>query len=248
MRTISRRDYAGMFGPTTGDRCAWRLRAVHRGGGGPHHLRRRGQVRRRQGHPRRHGPVPGARLRRGRGHGHHQRADPRPLGHRQGRRRHQGRAHRGIGKAGNPDTQPAWTSSSAPGTEAIAGEGQILTAGGIDAHIHFICPQQIEEALMSGVTTMLGGGTGPATGTNATTCTPGPWNISACCRRPNPAHEPGLSRQGQRQPARGAGGADARRRHGPEAARGLGHHAGGHRLLPGVAERSTCRWPSTPTR
>jgi len=64
-----------------------------------------------------------------------------------------------------------------PGTEAIAGEGQILTAGGIDAHIHFICPQQIEEALMSGVTTMLGGGTGPATGTNATTCTPGPWNI-----------------------------------------------------------------------
>ena len=64
-----------------------------------------------------------------------------------------------------------------PGTEAIAGEGQILTAGGIDAHIHFICPQQIEDALMSGVTTMLGGGTGPATGTNATTCTPGPWNI-----------------------------------------------------------------------
>ena len=64
-----------------------------------------------------------------------------------------------------------------PGTEAIAGEGQILTAGGIDSHIHFICPQQVEEALMSGVTTMLGGGTGPATGTNATTCTPGPWNI-----------------------------------------------------------------------
>ena len=83
----------------------------------------------------------------------------------------------GIGKAGNPDVQPGVDIVIGPGTEAIAGEGQILTAGGIDAHIHFICPQQIEEALMSGVTTMLGGGTGPATGTNATTCTPGPWNI-----------------------------------------------------------------------
>ena len=82
-----------------------------------------------------------------------------------------------IGKAGNPDVQPNVDIIIGPATEAIAGEGQILTAGGIDAHIHFICPQQIEEALMSGVTTMLGGGTGPATGTNATTCTPGPWNI-----------------------------------------------------------------------
>lgn len=84
----------------------------------------------------------------------------------------------GIGKAGNPDTQPGVNIVIGPGTEAIAGEGLIATAGGIDAHIHFICPQQIEEALMSGVTTMLGGGTGPATGTNATTCTPGPWNIN----------------------------------------------------------------------
>ena len=82
-----------------------------------------------------------------------------------------------IGKAGNPDTQPDVDVVIGPGTEAIAGEGKILTAGGIDAHIHFICPQQIEEALMSGITTMLGGGTGPATGTNATTCTPGPWHI-----------------------------------------------------------------------
>ena len=82
-----------------------------------------------------------------------------------------------IGKAGNPDTQPDVDLVIGPGTEAIAGEGKILTAGGIDAHIHFICPQQIEEALMSGITTMLGGGTGPATGTNATTCTPGPWHI-----------------------------------------------------------------------
>jgi len=82
-----------------------------------------------------------------------------------------------IGKAGNPDIQPGVDIVIGPGTEVIAGEGLIATAGGIDAHIHFICPQQIEEALMSGVTTMLGGGTGPATGTNATTCTPGPWHI-----------------------------------------------------------------------
>ena len=82
-----------------------------------------------------------------------------------------------IGKAGNPDIQDNINVLIGPGTEIIAGEGQILTAGGIDAHIHFICPQQVEEALMSGVTTMLGGGTGPATGTKATTCTPGPWHI-----------------------------------------------------------------------
>jgi urease subunit alpha len=83
----------------------------------------------------------------------------------------------GVGKAGNPDTQAGVDILIGPGTEVIAGEGQIITAGAIDAHIHFICPQQVEEALMSGVTTMLGGGTGPATGTNATTCTPGPWHI-----------------------------------------------------------------------
>lgn len=82
-----------------------------------------------------------------------------------------------IGKAGNPDIQPDIDIIIGPCTEVIAGEGQILTAGAIDAHIHFICPQQIEEALMSGVTTMIGGGTGPATGTNATTCTPGAWHI-----------------------------------------------------------------------
>ena len=83
----------------------------------------------------------------------------------------------GIGKAGNPDIQPGVDIVIGPGTEAIAGEGRIVTAGGIDAHIHWICPQQIEDALYSGVTTMLGGGTGPAEGTNATTCTPGPWHI-----------------------------------------------------------------------
>ena len=83
----------------------------------------------------------------------------------------------GIGKAGNPDIQPDVDIVIGPATEAIAGEGKILTAGGFDAHIHFICPQQIDDALYSGVTTMLGGGTGPATGTNATTCTPGAWHI-----------------------------------------------------------------------
>ena len=82
-----------------------------------------------------------------------------------------------IGKAGNPDIQPGVTIVIGPGTEAIAGEGKILTAGGFDTHIHFICPQQVDDALMSGITSMLGGGTGPAAGTNATTCTPGPWHI-----------------------------------------------------------------------
>ena len=84
----------------------------------------------------------------------------------------------GIGKAGNPDVQPGVTIIIGPGTEVIAGEGKILTAGGIDSHIHFICPQQVEEAISSGITTMVGGGTGPATGTSATTCTPGPWHMA----------------------------------------------------------------------
>ncbi|MGL4965301.1 MAG: urease subunit alpha [Inquilinus sp.] len=83
-----------------------------------------------------------------------------------------------IGKAGNPDIQPGVDIVIGPGTEIIAGEGKILTAGGIDCHIHFICPQQVEEAIASGVTTLVGGGTGPATGTKATTCTPGPWHIA----------------------------------------------------------------------
>ncbi len=84
----------------------------------------------------------------------------------------------GIGKAGNPDTQPGVTIIIGPGTEVIAGEGKIITAGGIDSHIHFICPQQVEEAVAAGITTMVGGGTGPATGTAATTCTPGPWHMA----------------------------------------------------------------------
>ena len=84
----------------------------------------------------------------------------------------------GIGKAGNPDVQPGVDIVIGPGTEAIAGEGKIVTAGGLDVHIHFICPQQVDDALMSGITTMMGGGTGPATGTNATTCTPGAWHLA----------------------------------------------------------------------
>ena len=87
-----------------------------------------------------------------------------------------GRIH-AIGKAGNPDVQPGVDIVVGPGTEVFAGEGKIVTAGGIDVHIHFICPQQVEEALYSGITTHMGGGTGPATGTNATTCTPGPWHL-----------------------------------------------------------------------
>src|ERR1700754_2244215 len=82
-----------------------------------------------------------------------------------------------IGRAGNPDVQPTIDIIIGPGTEVIAGEGKIVTAGGIDTHVHFICPQQIEEALYSGVTSMIGGGTGPSAGTTATTCTPGPWHI-----------------------------------------------------------------------
>jgi urease subunit alpha len=92
-----------------------------------------------------------------------------------------GRIH-AIGKAGNPDIQPNVTIVIGPGTEVIAGEGRILTAGGFDSHIHFICPQQVDDALMSGITTLLGGGTGPAEGTKATTCTPGPWHVEMMLR------------------------------------------------------------------
>ncbi len=139
-----------------------------------------------------------------------------------------------IGKAGNPDTQPGVDIVIGPGTEVISCEGSIVTAGGIDSHIHFICPQQIEEALASGVTTMLGGGTGPATGTFATTCTPGPWNIERMLQAAEafPMNLGFLGKGNASLPAalaRTGGG----RRDRPEAARGLGHHAGGDRQLPG---------------
>ena len=167
-----------MFGPTTGDRVRLGDTELdHRGREGFHHLWRGGEVRRRQGHSRRHGagadhPRAGAVdtvitnaviL----DHWGIVKAD---VGLKDG-------LIHAISKAGNPDIQPGVTIVVGPGTEVIAGEGKILTAGGFDTHIHFICPQQIEEALMSGVTSMLGGGTGPATGTFATTCTPGPWHI-----------------------------------------------------------------------
>ena len=138
-----------------------------------------------------------------------------------------------IGKAGNPDIQPGVTIVVGPGTDVIAGEGKILTAGGFDTHIHFICPQQVDEALMAGITSMLGGGTGPSHGTFATTCTPGPWHLARMIQAADDF--PGqsrLRRQGQRLAPGGAGGDDQGRRLRAEAARGLGHDAGGDRLLP----------------
>ncbi len=138
-----------------------------------------------------------------------------------------------IGKAGNPDIQPGVTIVIGPGTEMIAGEGKILTAGGFDTHIHFICPQQIEEALMAGITTMLGGGTGPAAGTNATTCTPGPWHLARMIQAADAfAMNLGFAGKGNASLPDGAGGTGQGRRLRAQAARGLGHHAGRHRLLP----------------
>lgn len=178
MTSISRRAYADMFGPTTGDRV--RLgdtdlwievesdRTVHgeevKFGGGK-------VIRDGMGQSQASGPevmdtvITNALIL---DHWGIVKAD---VGLRHGR-------IAALGKAGNPDVQQGVDIVIGPGTEIIAGEGLILTAGGIDAHIHFICPQQVEDALMSGVTTMLGGGTGPATGTNATTCTPGAWNMA----------------------------------------------------------------------
>ena len=148
-----------------------------------------------------------------------------------------------IGKAGNPDIQPGVDIIVGPGTEVIAGEGKILTAGGFDTHIHFICPQQIEEALMSGVTSMLGGGTGPATGTFATTCTPGPWHIARMIEAADAfPMNLGFAGKGNASQARGAGRAGRGRRLRAEAARGLGHDAGRDRLLPRRSPTTTtCR-------
>ncbi len=118
-----------------------------------------------------------------------------------------------IGKAGNPDIQPGVTIVIGPGTEVIAGEGKILTAGGIDTHIHFICPQQIDEALMAGITTMIGGGTGPSHGTFATTCTPGPWHIARMIQAADEFPDQSrFCRQGQRLAPGGARGDDQGRR------------------------------------
>ena len=138
-----------------------------------------------------------------------------------------------IGKAGNPDVQPGVDIIIGPGTEIIAGEGKILTAGGIDSHIHFICPQQVDEAISAGVTTLVGGGTGPATGTSATTCTPGPWHLARIIQAAEglPVNL-GFAGKGNATRPAGAGGNGSRRRLLPEAARGLGHHPGRDRQLP----------------
>jgi len=149
-----------------------------------------------------------------------------------------------IGKAGNPDTQEGVDPDLVVGaaTEVIAGEGKILTAGAIDSHIHFISPQQIYEALSNGITTMIGGGTGPATGTNATTCTPGRWNLeqmlraaeaSAKATRPAVNHSPNRS-----PPAHAVSNCMRTGAQLPQ------------RSMPAFAWRTstTCRWPSTPTR
>ncbi len=138
-----------------------------------------------------------------------------------------------IGKAGNPDIQPNVTIVIGPGTEVIAGEGKILTAGGFDTHIHFICPQQVDDALMSGVTSLLGGGTGPAHGTFATTCTPGPWHIGRMIQAADafPVNL-GFAGKGNAVAAGRARGDGRGRGLCVEAARGLGHDAGRDRLLP----------------
>jgi urease subunit alpha len=175
---IGRRAYAEMYGPTVGDRVRLADTGPHRGSGARSHGVRR-EVKFGGGKVIRDGMGQSQRVSAGlRRHGDHQRARDRLVGHREVRPRDQGRQDREARQGRQSRTSSrASTSCSAPRAEIIAGEGMIVTAGGVDAHIHFICPQQIDEALMSGVTTMIGGGTGPATGTAATTCTPGPWHI-----------------------------------------------------------------------
>ena len=155
-----------------------------------------------------------------------------------------------IGKAGNPDTQPGVDIVIGPGTEVIAGEGKIVTAGGIDAHIHFICPQILDEALTAGVTTLFGGGTGPAAGTTATTCTPGPWHIGRMLQAAEafPINVGLLGKGNASLP-------EALREQVAAGACGLKLHEdwgttpGRDRLLPRRRRRAwTCRWRSTPTR
>jgi urease subunit alpha len=136
-----------------------------------------------------------------------------------------------LGKAGNPDIQPGVAIVIGPGTEVIAGEGKILTAGGFDTHIHFICPQQVEEALMSGITSMLGGGTGPAAECNDLHAGPLAYRPHDSGGRRLP-HESRICRQRQCLTTGGTRGNDQGRRLRAETARGLGHDAGSYRLLP----------------
>ena len=249
---IDRRHYADIYGPTTGDR-------VRLGDTGS---RRRGRADAtvygdeckfgggkvlRDGMGQAAGVTDDARARLR----HHQRAHRRLDRHPQGRRRHQGRPHRRHrqGRQSRRDGRRRPTGMVVGvTTEAIAGEGLILTAGGIDSHIHFICPQQVYEALASGVTTFIGGGTGPATGTNATTCTPGARHIELMLQATDalPMNF-GFLGKGNTLAARRARRADSRRRDRPEAARGLGHDAGGDRLLP-VGRRALRRAGRDPHR
>ena len=252
---LDRRTYADHYGPTTGDRI--RLAdtdLIIRDRARLHDLRRRGEVRRRQGHPRRHGAV----------------ADG-----------DAGPTARPISSSPTPSssTAPASTRptsafataasrrSARPGnsgrdgrrhagleigasTEILAGEGHILTAGGIDSHVHFISPNQIPDAFHSGITTLIGGGTGPATGTNATTCTPGAWNIRRMYEAvAGVSAELRLSRQGQRLEPGAAARADSRRR----ASASSCTRTGARRRPPSISASpsptsSTSRSRFTPTR
>ena len=251
---MSRRQYADLYGPTTGDRVRLADTDLIVDRARLHRARRRGEVRRRQGDPRRHGPV--ARATRADGapdlvitnaiivdHTGIYKAD---VGIRDGR-------IVGIGKAGNPDIMDGVTPG--PGDRRVHRDPR---RRGQDPHrrrhrharpLHLAQPDS-RRPFHSGITTLIGGGTGPATGTNATTCTPGAWNIRRMLRgRGGLPAELRLPRQGQRLAARAAARADRGRRHRPEAARGLGHDARGHRLRVWRSPTSsTSRSRSTPTR
>ena len=232
---------------------AGRHQPAHRGRAGPVRGRGRGGLRRRQGDPRVDGPVarrPGPRARRTRSSPARScsttGASSRPTS---------ASATAGSSRSARPATPTPWTASHpdlviGPNTEIIAGNGRILTAGAIDCHVHLICPQIVEEALSGGITTLIGGGTGPAEGTKATTVTPGRLAPGPDARGdgPVPGQHP-AARQGQHRLRRGDVGAAARRRRRLQAARGLGHHAG-RRSTPacGWPTRPACRSPSTPTR
>ncbi len=250
MARIPRAAYADMFGPTTGDRV--RLADTDLFVEVERDLTTYGEEVKFGGGKVIRDGMGQSQAAAGRGRGryrHHQRADHRPLGHRQGRRRHHATAaSRASARPATRTCSPASTSSSAQAPRSSRAKGKILTAGGIDAHIHFICPQQVDDALASGITTLIGGGTGPATGTAATTCTPGPWHLARMLQAAEalPVNL-AFAGKGNAVAARGAGGDDPRRRVLPEAARGLGHHARRDRLLP-VGRRPVRRAGDDPHR
>ena len=228
MKTIDRKAYAEMYGPTTGDRVRLGDTDLYVEIERDHtDLRRGGEVRRRQGDPRRHGPEPAHRARRRR-HGDHQRRHPgrhgassRPTsGSRTG-------ASARIGKAGNPDVQPGVDRHHRPGHRDHRRRGLLPHRGRRSTPTSTSSrPSRCDDALMSGVTTMFGGGTGPAAGTNATTCTPGPWYVARMLQAAEALPmNLGFLGKGNASRPEGAGRADPRRLRGPQAARGLGHDA-----------------------